>query len=74
MAAFVDIKKAKAAMLIEVRRGKKEKLSRFAKKIRCAERELPFCGLVEGKKNKIRTGSGDLPGPAICQRSVRFVD
>lgn len=40
-------------MLIEVRRGKKGKLSRFAKKIRRAERGLPFCGLVEGKKTQL---------------------
>ena len=71
--AFVEKKKANAAMLIDVRRGIKEKLSRFARKIWRAEKELPFCGLVGGGP-RIRAGSADLPGPTICQRSVCFVD
>lgn len=38
------------------KKRKKEKLSRFAKKIRRAERELPFCGLVEGREKKTQLG------------------
>lgn len=65
-------KDLKAAVLIEVRRemeGEKKKLSR---KNPCTERELPFCRLSE--KRKLGPGSVDLSRPAICQRSVSFVD
>lgn len=42
---------------------------RFSVKKRAAI--LWTCG---GEKNKISAVGGDLPGPSICQRSVRFVD
>lgn len=61
VSAFVEIKQGKAAMLIEVRREKK-KSSRFAEKIQRTERELPFCGLVEGKK-KTKLGLAAVTSP-----------
>lgn len=74
ISAFVGKKKkAKAAMLIEVRREKTKSSQdlpeRFGVKKRAAI--LWTCG---GEKNKIRAVGGDLPGSSICQRSVRFVD
>ncbi len=51
MAAFVEIKKAKAAVLIEVRREKRKSSQDLPKRFSMLKEKLPFCGLVEGKKH-----------------------
>ncbi len=73
MAAFIEIKKAKAAVLIEVRREKRESSQDLPKRFGALKENCHFAELWR-EKNTIRAGGGDLPGPAICQRSVRFVD
>ena len=73
MSAFVEIKEAKAAMLIEVKREKKKSSQDLPKRFGMLKENCHFADLWR-EKNTIRAGGADLPGPAICQRSVRFVD